>query len=155
EIDETVERVQPHPALEVAVRMRATDGGRFDEALSGRSGLAVESMAPWVQHEIARCQRYATLEALVTHTEARAVLQSADALLAALAQDGDLTWSLDLGTCTLLPANEVAERAFSVEHHFLVVVESVERAPGVGHLVRSRGLTQFGRPDVAMRAPRA
>jgi hypothetical protein len=139
--------------LEVTVRMRATDGGRFDEAIGGRAGLAVDEMPKWAQTEIARCQRYATICASVPEERARPIVEAAEKLL--LDWKDELTWVLDCVTSTWRSRDEIDERPFSVEDHFLVVVEAVERAPGVGHLVRTRGLGKFARPDVGMRAPRS
>src|SRR5262249_12933008 len=67
--------------LEVTVRMRATDGGRFDEAVGGRAGLAVDEMPKWAQTEIARCQRYATICASVPEDRARPIVEAAETLL--------------------------------------------------------------------------
>ena len=150
---------QPLDELEVTVRMRATDGGRFDEAVSGRAGLALSAMEPWAQHEIARCQRYATIEVNAPDSSARALVQAAEALLHALAEAGELSWALDASTAAWRTPAQIlkrpTDRPFDADDHFLVVVEAIERAPGVGHLVRTRGLGKFGRPDVAMHAPRA
>jgi hypothetical protein len=141
--------------LEICARQRATDGGRFDELLLGRAGLGLETMPAWARHEIVRCQRYATVSACAPGDRAHRVAHEAESLLAAWAREGELLWALDCLTWTWRHHGELGERAFSVENHFVVVVESVERAPGAGHLVRTRGLAKFARPDVGMRRPRA
>jgi hypothetical protein len=141
--------------LEVCVRQRATDGGRFDELLGGRAGLSLEGLPEWARHEIARCQRYATLSAVVAAPRARALIQAAEALLVQWAQEGELTWTVDGVTGGWRAAEVMMPRRFYVEDHFVVVVEAVERAPGAGHLVRTRGLAKFGLPDVGMRSSRA
>jgi hypothetical protein len=157
DVDELLEPALPE--LEVTVRLRATDGGRFDEMMSGRAGLALDSMEPWARHEIARCQRYATLSAAAPDSSARALVQAAEAVLFALAEAGELSWALDATTSAWRTPEQIlalpSSRPFAADEHFIVVVEAVERAPGAGHLVRTRGLGKFGRPDVAMHAPRA
>jgi hypothetical protein len=150
EIDEARE-----DELEVTMRMRATDGGRFDELVSGRALLSVQEMPSWAEHEIGRCQRYATIEAAVDPARASPLLRAAETLFCGWAAERDLTWLLDVQTATWRAADAVVPRAFSVEDHFLVAVEAIERAPFVGHLVRTRGLAKFGRPDIGMRGPRS
>jgi hypothetical protein len=144
--------------LEVTVRMRATDGGRFDEVMSGRAGLAISAMEPWARHAITRCQRYATLSAAAPDSSARALVQAAETVLFALAEAGELSFTLDASTAAWRTPDQIlarpSTRPFVADDHFIVVVESIERAPGAGHLVRTRGLGKFGRPDVAMRAAR-
>ncbi len=143
--------------LEVSVRMRATDGGRFDEAVGGRPGLALDAMEPWARHQIARCQRYASISALADETLGRPLVQAVETLLMALAEAGELDWALDQSSASWRTRDQLLaqkQRPFLVDDHFVVVVEAVERAPGVGHLVRTRGLQKFARPDVGMRAPR-
>ena len=142
--------------LEIQVRNRATDGGRFDEILSGRAGLTLEALPAWARHEVGRCQRYASLLARGTEDRARYLVETAESILAAWARAGDLAWVLDRVTSTWRRGDQVVEqRAFSVEDQFVVVVEAVERAPGVGHLVRTRGLAKFARAEVGMRTPRS
>jgi hypothetical protein len=141
--------------LEICVRRRANDGGRFDEVLAGRAGLSLETLPPWARHEIARCQHYATLHAEAPAGRARELLQAAEALLVEWAQNGQLSFALDCLTWTWRRADEIKARSFSVEQHFTVVVEAVERQPGAGHLVRTRGLAKFALPEIGMRAPRA
>jgi hypothetical protein len=142
--------------LVVGVRQRANDGGRFDEILSGRAGLSLEGLPVWARHEIARCQRYASVSVEVPRERAQAMIQAAERLLLEWAQAGELTWTVDGVTGGWRAAEAILPRpTFAADDHFVVVVEAVERAPGAGHLVRSRGLTKFALPDVAMRAPRA
>src|SRR5262249_39809101 len=111
--------------LDVCLRHRATDGGRFDDILAGRAGLALESMPEWAQHAIARCQRYATVFATSPESRARSLVQAAESLLACWAREGDVAWALDCLTSTWRGPDELVERPFSVERHFIVVVEAV------------------------------
>jgi hypothetical protein len=146
-------------ALEVTERARAIDGGRFDEAVGGRAAHALDRRSPHERWLVERCQRYATIEARLPDEATASVLQAAEALLHALAVEGDLVLALDLSTAEWRDPDEVrarpAARPFVPDEHFVIVVEAVERGPGVGHLVRSRGLDKFARPDVGAHAPKA
>lgn len=165
-IDDALERARAEvgsgaawDALEVAVRARATDGGRLDAALAGRAAMTLESRSEHERSDVARCQRYAEVSALIADPPSLLVLQAALALLSALAAEGDLTLALDGATARWWSPDELAalgppSRPFALDEHVQVVVEAVERRPGAGHLVRSRGLAKFARPDVGARGPR-
>ncbi|MSP63297.1 MAG: hypothetical protein EXR72_23730 [Myxococcales bacterium] len=145
-------------ALEIDVRARATDVGRLDEALSGRAALALESCDEHTRREVATCARYATIAATLPDPSSLEVLQAAHALLSALAREDDLLLAVDRSTARLWTPPELSAlrdgRGFDLDEHVRVVVEAVERRPGAGHIVRSRGLVKFARPDVAARVPR-
>jgi hypothetical protein len=145
-------------ALDVQVRARVTDGGRLDEALCGRPLMTLEALGSTERTVVARCQWYASVAAAPADSPTLDVLEAATALLRALADDGDVTLALDVVTARWWSADELkrlwARRPFALDEHVNVVVEAVERRPGVGHLVRSRGLAKLARPDVGARGPR-
>lgn len=165
-IDDALERARAEvdddaawDALEVTVRARATDGGRLDAALAGRPLMTLESRSEHERVEVARCQRYVELAASPADSPSLIVLQAQLAVVGALAAEGDLTLALDAPTARWWSPDELAalgpaSRPFALDEHVQVVIESVERRPGVGHLVRSRGLDKFARADVGGRAPR-
>jgi hypothetical protein len=144
--------------LEVTVRSRTTDGGWLDGQLAGRAGLGLGARDEHDRREVDRCRRYATVEATLPDPATLDALQAALVLLVALAQEGDLLLAVDGATGRWWSPGELMaldpERPFDLDEHVRVVVEAVERAPGVGHLARSRGLAKFARPDVAARGPR-
>src|SRR5439155_8950604 len=118
--------------------------------------MTLEGRAEHERVEVARCQRYAEIAAHVADSPSLAVLHAAMTLLGALAAEGDLTLALDAATARWWSPPELAalgpaSRPFALDEHVQIVVESVERRPGAGHLVRSRGLVKFARPDVAAR----
>jgi hypothetical protein len=145
-------------ALDVQVRARATDGGRLDAALDGRPRMTLASRPEHERSDVDRAQRYATIEADLADPPILTVLCGALAILRALADEGDLVLACDLATARWWAPDELAalapDRPFELDEHVQVVVEAVERRPGVGHLVRSRGLGKFARPDVGGRGPR-
>ncbi len=145
-------------ALDLHERATTTDGGRFERALDGRPRMTLESRPEHERAEVARCQRYLVIAADLPDPPTHEVLQAALALAVALAAEGDLALLLDCATARWwAPAELLAlapDRDFALDEHVQVVVESVERRPGVGHLVRSRGLEKFARPDVGARGPR-
>ena len=138
--------------------VRGNDGGRFDEALAGRAAMYLEGRDPHEQHEVARCQKYALIEADTPDPADLRVLGAAVATVRALAREGNLLLALDRVTARWWSPAELhalaVDRPFDVDEHAQVVVEAIERTPGAGHLVRSRGLEKFARPDVGGRAPR-
>jgi hypothetical protein len=156
--EEAVDDARTWSLLSIEPMVRGNDGGRLDEALSGRAALYLEARDPHEQHEVARCQKYALLSAELPDPATLSVLGALTTTLAALAAEGNLLLALDRVTARWWAPAELAalepDRAFDVDEHAQVVVESVERAPGAGHLVRSRGLAKFARPDVGGRAPR-
>ncbi len=145
-------------ALEIDVRARATDVGRLDRLLDGRAGLALADRDEADRLAAARCQRYVTVEAAPPDAADLAPLQAAAALLRALAVEEDLALAWDAGAARWWAPAELAAlapaRPFALDEHVRVVVEAVERRPGAGHLVRSRGLAKLARPDVGARVPR-
>jgi hypothetical protein len=144
--------------LEVEVRAAATDGGRLDEALGGRAAHALALRDEHERRDVASCRRYATIVAAVADPPSLDLLQASTALLRALALEDDLVLALDASTARWWSPPELAAldpaRPFALDEHCQVVVEAVERTPGAGHVVRSRGLVKLARPDVAARVPR-
>ena len=144
--------------LEVEVRARATDGGWLEAALGGRAAHGLSLRDPQERHEAESCRRYALLAATLPDSPSLGTLEAATSLLRALALEGDLLLALDGATARWWSPGELAalegDRPFDLDEHIRIVVEAVERRPGVGHLVRSRGLVKFARPDIAARAPR-
>ena len=145
-------------ALEIDVRARAIDGGRLDEVLAGRAGMTLSRLPEHERWEIDRCQWYASIAATAADPPALDVLQAAIHVLAVLADEDDLLIALDRATARWTsPAALLSlppERRFSLDEHVDVVAEAVERRPGAGHVVRSRGLPKLARPDVCARVPR-
>lgn len=144
--------------LDVDVRARGSDQQRLEEALAGRARLALAARDPHEQREVERCQRYVTIAAELADPAELAVLQAALALLRGLAAEADLLLAVDRSTARWwTPAELLAltpGRSLELDEHLQLVVEAVERSPGAGHLVRSRGLDKFARPDVGGRVPR-
>ncbi len=144
--------------LDVDVRTRGSDQQRLEEALAGRARLTLAARDPHQQREVERCQRYVTIAAELADPAALAVLQAALALLRGLAAEEDLLIAVDSSTARWwTPAELLAlapGRSLDLDEHVQLVVEAVERSPGAGHLVRSRGLDKFARPDVGGRVPR-
>jgi hypothetical protein len=164
-IDDALERARDevgdprlYDRLTVDLVVRANDGGRLDEALSGRGAFGLEARDEHERHEIARCPKYVVIEARLADSRSLALLEAALATLRALATEGNLLFAVDQVTARWWTPAELAalppDRPFDLDEHAQVVVEAVERAPGVGHLVRSRGLGKLARPDVGARAPR-
>jgi hypothetical protein len=145
-------------ALEIDVRSRKTDGGVLDEVLAGRPDHALELREAHERHALDRATWYADIAAEVPDPPALDVLQGALGVLQALAAEDDLVLGLDAVTARWWSPGELLalgpERPFELDEHVQIVVEAVERRPGVGHIVRSRGLIKLARPDVAARAPR-
>jgi hypothetical protein len=144
--------------LDIDVRARASDQHALDNALAGRAHLALAGRDPHEQREVERCQRYVTITAELPDSAELLVLQAALALLRALAAEQELLLALDRSSARWWAPAELlalaAGRALDLDEHVQLVVEAVERRPGVGHLVRSRGLEKLARPDVGGRVPR-
>ena len=87
-----------------------------------------------------------------------AVLEAALATVQALATEGNLLFAIDQLTARWWTPDALSalppDRPFDLDEHAQIVAEAAERAPGVGHVTRSRGLGKFARPDVGARAPR-
>ncbi len=144
--------------LDIQIHSRQTDLGRLDGLLAGRPSLGIESLGPHAQLEIDRASWYALIESELSDPPTMAVLQAAMATLSQLARENDLLFAFDAETAQwwtpeVLSALHLAI-PFVPDDHVRVAVEAVERKPGVGHLVRSRGLAKFARPDLAARVPK-
>ncbi len=130
-------------ALDVDVCARATDGGRLAELLAGRAGMTLAARDEAERHDVERSQWYARVTADVPD---------------AAALEGDLVLAVCAATARWWTPDELRalapDRAFSLDEHVQLVVEAVERRPGAGHVVRSRGLGKLARPDVGARVPR-
>jgi hypothetical protein len=163
-IDDALERARTESdarawdALDVTVRPRASDGGRLDSALEGRPRMTLEARSDHERHAAERALRYAEVSAEHADAPTHEVLRAALGLQRALAEEGDLVLALDGATARWWSPDELValapDRPFVLDEHVQVVVEAVERRPGVGHLVRSRGLAKMARPDVGARVPR-
>jgi len=158
-IDDAIEDAGGHAGeLEIEVRARAADAGRLATLLAGRAGHGLAALPDDAQHAIAAAGRYASITADLPDGADLSALRRATAIARALAEADDLVAWLDVATARWwLPAELSAlapERPFDLDEHVQVVVESVERRPGHGHVVRSRGLPKLARPDVCARAPR-
>jgi hypothetical protein len=145
--------------LEIDLCARATDGGRLAEALAGRAAHSLAARDEHDRREVDRAARYVLIAATIPDPGELAHLRAATAMLRALALEDDLLLGLDAATARWWSPEELRAlspaRPFSLDEHTQMVVEAVERRPGAGHLVRSRGLPKLARPDVAARVPRA
>jgi hypothetical protein len=144
--------------LHVELRLRANDGGRYEEALGGRVAQYLAARSDDERHEVERARAYAVVEARHADAPDADALRAALAILRALAADDDLVLAIDRSTARLQSPDELLAldpaRPFDPAEHLVVVREAEERKPGAGRLVRSRGLGKFARPDVAARAVR-
>jgi len=139
-------------ALHVEPRLRSHDQGRFEEAIGGRVALYLAERSDEERREVERCRAYAVVEARLDDAPHADVLRAALETLRALAIDDDLVLAIDRTTGRIHGPDELRAldpaRPFDPGEHIVVVREAEPRRPGVGRLVRSRGLGKLARPDV-------
>jgi hypothetical protein len=145
-------------ALTIDLRSRSTDQGRLDEALGGRARFAVEALPAGERAQLARASRYLWCEASPADPPTHELLEAVMVTLRAVAEADCLLAALDETTARLWTPDALvalpADRLCALDEHVRVGVEVSERRAGVGHLLRTYGLTKFARPDVGARGPR-
>ncbi len=138
-------------AIDVREHLRSDAAPWFDQWRSGAlRNIAESDLGPGGLAELDRADRCLTLEVKTDEPSDLAHLQAVWAYVRFLIARGATT-VLDVYAARFFTAAEVGEPGeLDLDREMKLIFETDEDEPGLGHIMHTRGMKKFGRPDVVV-----